>query len=727
MQLSIWKRSSIMVILTAMIVGLCWAGASEPAAPAVKVQADLLTTTALRLAPADCTYFSTSLRMKERILQLWNTKAIQKIWNTPLVKAGWSEVVSNWEQQSGPIQGMLEQKENQELLNLLMEMGSEECFMIGGPKLPKFMTSLGTAFSAAFVGTQLSRAFGEPMESPFEILREVLSALQDDLDNVVVPDFALGFKVSDPKVAKRQVARLAVVLNAAALAVPPLTGNVKSQKVGEDSLTTVTLDGAKIPWNQIPWELIEEDAGDFDELRDHLKTMKLTVYLGYYDGYILIGVGDSLRFLESFGKAKKLVDQPELAPLKQHLNKNVTAISYSSKRMNAGSGFTRADADDMVAQLNKILEDSSLEDDIRERLEKDFKELGNDAFKLMGHEPGAALSVSFQTDRGQESFLYQYSPAPSLDFSKQLGLLNHTGGDPLLAMVGRSIVHPEHWDILVKWIKKGDGYLRKFGFPMIEQMAGEDTVKKIEQVLDGFAPSLRKIDETMRTNLLPALADGQSGFIVDNKLVSTQWHRDMPSSPKPLPILEPALILGVSDRDKLVAATIDIRQAFNDMAKVVHELDPDEIPSIHWPAPESKKFDDMTLAWYSFPDELKLDGRLKPSAGLSKNLCTLTVSNEHAMRLMQAIPLKVEGGPLMDLNRPLASATYFHISGLMDTADAWTDFMFQESELKEHQAHAQDIRTIIQSLKMFRSYSSVTYREKEMAVTHSELHVKDVP
>lgn len=727
MQLSIWKRSFILVILTAMVVGLCWAGASEPAIPTAKVQADLLTTTALRLAPADCSYFSTSLRMKEQLLQLWNTKAIQKIWNTPLVKAGWSEVVSNWEQQSGPIQGMLEQKENQELLHLLLEMGSEECFMIGGPKLPKFITTLGNVVSTAIVSSRLSEAFGEPMESPFEILREVLSALQDDLDNVVVPDLALGFKVSDPKVAKRQVARLAVVLNAAALAVPPLTGNVKSQKVGEDNLTTVTLDGAKIPWNQIPWELIEENAGDFDELRDHLKSMKLTVYVGYYDGYIVVGVGDSLRFLESFGKSKKLVDQPELAPLKQHLDKKVIAISYSSKRMNAGSGFTRADADDLVSQLNKILEESSLEDDIRERLEKDFKELGNDAFKLMGHEPGATLSVSFQTDRGLESFLYQYSPDPSRDFSKQLGLLNHTGGDPLLAMVGRSIVHPEHWDILVKWIKKGDGYLRKFGFPMIEQMAGEDTVKKIEQVLDGIAPSLRKIDETMRTNLLPALADGQSGLIVDNKLVSTQWHRDMPSSPKPLPILEPALILGVSDRDKLVAAAIDIRQAFNDMAKVVHELDPDEIPSIHWPAPESKKIDEMTLAWYSFPDELKLDGRLKPSAGLSNNLCALTVSNEHAMRLMQATPLKVEGGPLMDLKRPLASATYFRISGLMDTADAWTDFMFQESELKEHKEHAKDVKTIIQSLKLFHTYSSVTYREKEMAVTHSELHVKDVP
>lgn len=727
MQQSLWKRSSILVFLAALVIGLCWAGAKEPAAPTFCNQADLLTTTALRLAPADCTYFSTSLRMKEQLLQLWNTKAVQNIWNTPLVKAGWKEVITNWEQQSGPLKGMLEQKENQELLSLLMEMVSEECFVIGGPKLPKFMTSLGTAFSAAYFGAQVSRAFGEPMDSPFEIIREVCSALQDDLDNVVIPDLVFGFKVSDPKVAKRQVARLAVILNAAALAVPPLTGNVKNQKVGEDSLTTVTLDGAKIPWEQIPWELIEEDAGDLQELRDHLKTMKLTVYLGYYDGYVVFGIGDSLRFLESFGKAKKLVDNPELTPLKQHLDKKITSISYTSKRMNAGSGFTRSDADDLVAQLNKLLEESSLEDEIRERLEKDFKELGNDAFKLMGHEPGAALSVSFQTPRGQESFLYDYAPNPKQDYSKELSLLNHTGGDPILAVIGRSKVNPEHWDILVKWIKKGDGYLRKFGFPMIEQMAGEDTVKKIEQVLEGFTPSLRRLDNTVRTNLIPALADGQSGFIIDNKLVSTQWHRDMPSSAKPLPILEPALILGVSDRDKLVAAATDIRQAFNDMAKVIHELDPDEIPSIHWPAPEMKKIDDFTLAWYSFPDELKLDGRLKPSAGLSKNLCTLTVSNEHAMRLMQATSLKAESGPLTNLNRPLGSATYFRISGLMDTADSWADFMFQESELKEHQTHAKDIKTIIQSLKLFNSYSSVTYREKEMSVTHSELYVKDVP
>src|SRR5882724_9164069 len=131
-----------------------------------------------------------------------------------------------------------------------------------------------------------------------------------------------------------------------------------------------------MPWGMISWDQIENNTGEIRELRDHLKELKLTICIGYYDGYIVFGLGESLAFLERLGQGKKLAELPEFKPLLNHLDKRFTGISYSSKQMNSGSGFTKEQADAMVEGYMKLLEDSALDDDLRDRIEKDIKELG---------------------------------------------------------------------------------------------------------------------------------------------------------------------------------------------------------------------------------------------------------------------------------------------------------------------------------------------------------------
>src|SRR5204862_277417 len=96
------------------------------------------------------------------------------------------------------------------------------------------------------------------------------------------------------------------------------------------------------------------------------------------------------------------------------------------------------------------------------------------------------------------------------------------------------------------------------------------------------------------------------------------------------------------------------RAIVNDMIKVVRDnFDLIPIPEeVTWPAPQTTKTGDATLYYYSFPDELQLDGRLTPTAAVGKNVATLTVSNEHAQRLLAPRPLQPDGGPLADPIRP---------------------------------------------------------------------------
>ncbi|HQR09632.1 MAG TPA: hypothetical protein PLN21_22610, partial [Gemmatales bacterium] len=552
-----WFRSIMVSSLLSALVLMTWVTAQESKPAQPTTNANILQTTALRLAPADSSFFSTSLRLKERLMGLWNTKAVQQIWKTPLVQAGWSEITKNFEQQAGPVTGFMEQKENKELLQLLLDMASEECFMLGGPTLPKFLTTAGEIFGASYLGA-IGNSFNPGADRTTAQLHAALTALKENINELKIPDVVVGFRVPDAKVAQRQVARLAVLLNAAALAVPQLTGNVKSQKINQFNLTTITLDGAKMPWDKIPWNNIEEDPGEFNDLIAELKKLKITISIGYFEGYVVLGFGESIKFLERLGQGKKLAELDEFKPLLNHLDKRITGVSYSNKEMNSGSGFTKEQADTMVEGWMKLLEDSTLEDAVRDRVEKDIKELGKDMLTMMGRDPGPAMSFTFQTARGEESFYYQYSVDPRIDFTKELDLLKHVGGDPVLATLGRSVNNPEYWDIVVKWIKKGDGYFHEFGLPAIEQFGGKELAERIEKLLEEMYPHLRQFNETIKTKLIPALADGQSGFVVDNKLLSTQWHREMPASKSPLPLLEPAIIMGVSDRQKLVESAVDV-------------------------------------------------------------------------------------------------------------------------------------------------------------------------
>lgn len=717
-----WMKALGGVLLVTLIALASGVQAGKPA-----TSASILETTALRLAPESTSYFATSLKLKERLTALWNTNAVQKAVKTNLVQIALGQFHQLFEQQAGPLQGFLEQKENKEALQLLLDMASEECFVMGGDNLPTFISLLGDIYGSVYAGNFINRMGFGGGNPGTDQLHSIFEALQENLDKLAAPDLVVGFKVPDAAVAKRQLARLSVLLNTAALAVPQLTGNVKSQKVKDSSFTTVIIDGAKIPWNLIPWDDIEEDPGEFDELKTHLKEMKITLYLGYHEGYVMFGMGPTMGYVRSLGSGKKLSDLPEFEPVKNHLDKKFTGLGYSNAVINKGSGFTQKDADMMVEDVTKLLEESSLDDTARDRIQRDMKDLGTDLLTFFGHDAGPAINFSFATERGEESFHYQYSVDRRVDFSKPLDALQHVGGDPVFAMLGRATYTPGNWDLVVKWTKKAHFYFREYGLPQLEQMFGAEMKEKIEQLLEDLTPIAERVSKTVKTKLLPALADGQSGFVIDNKLVSTQWHKSMPTSKKPLPLLEPAIVMSVSDAGKLKQAATDIRASFNDAVKAVTKFEPSIGESnIHWPSPDERTHDGVDLYWYSFPDQLELDGRLRPSAGVSKNLCAMGISNEHIMRLMQPTPLVLDGGPLADRKRPLGSATIFNMAALVKTAEPWVAFAIEQHGDDQVKPHVADIKTIIQSLKYFERYTSATYVEGKTTVTHGEWRVRDV-
>ena len=178
------------------------------------------------------------------------------------------------------------------------------------------------------------------------------------------------------------------------------------------------------------------------------------------------------------------------------------------------------------------------------------------------------MEFSFLTDRGAESYGYQWGQFPGLDGSKPLGLRSHFGGSPLLGIVARAKPAPPQYDDLVKWLRIGHRYFDEYAVP---KMPDKDR-EHYQKFFDLARPLLVRLDKANRTMLLPALADGQIGFVLDAKLQSKQFLKKLPPTEKPMPMVEPALVLGVSNAQLLRQACGEywaVAEGFLDAARHV--------------------------------------------------------------------------------------------------------------------------------------------------------------
>src|SRR5262249_20249209 len=154
----------------------------------------------------------------------------------------------------------------------------------------------------------------------------------------------------------------------------------------------------------------------------------------------------------------------------------------------------------------------------QQQILKDLEDLERNTQKQKP-EYGPLLQFAFTTDRGQESYTYNYTPQPGLDGSKPLTILEHVGGSPLLAVAGRSAYDPAEYQAFSKFIKTLWGHADQIA---LSKLKGEDR-EKYQKTMAVLVPQVKRLDEITGTLLLPALADGQSAFVLDGKWKSKQW------------------------------------------------------------------------------------------------------------------------------------------------------------------------------------------------------------
>ena len=91
-------------------------------------------------------------------------------------------------------------------------------------------------------------------------------------------------------------------------------------------------------------------------------------------------------------------------------------------------------------------------------------------------------------------------------------------------------------------------------------------------------PLLGRLDKATRNVLIPALADGQTGLVIDAKLTSRQFLKALPPTEQPLPMLEPAIVVGVSDAAKLKRAFTEYYAVADDFVEILKGIEKSDIP-----------------------------------------------------------------------------------------------------------------------------------------------------
>jgi hypothetical protein len=545
-----------------------------------------------------------------------------------------------------------------------------------------------------------------------------------------------GFKISDATKAEAQIQRLEKLLEGLAAEKPQLKGRVARVKVRDGNFLTLKLDGEMIPWDEVPYKEAEEKPGQLDPLIAKLKGLKMTVSIGVRDGYVLLALGESPAVLDKLGgPGLHLSDIPEFKPLQKHASARLVSVSYGSKALNSRIETTARTFDDLLRSVKQAIPPDALTEAQRQKLDRHLKELAKDIKGVMP-EPGATLSFSFLTKTGYEGYAYNWGTHRYVDGSKPLTLLQHLGGSPILAAVGRSKTSPESYQMLVKWLKVGDEYLEEFSGKLPEEQK-----KEYEKWSKALRPLLKRLDEVLSKMLIPALADGQSGVVLDAKWTSKQWHAAQPGADKPLPMLELAFVCGVSDAALLEKGMTRLRSILDDFLAELRELGQGNIPQLKFPKAESRKTKAGTLYTWALPMEWGLDEKVAPTAGLAEKVAVVTFSAGHAERLLTATPLESECKLIQGAaNRPLAGVICFNWPALVDAVGPWVEYAVplivqhnaaegaDEAALKKQSEEIlKQARTVIAVLKCYRGSASISYFEDKALVAHSESIFRDLP
>jgi hypothetical protein len=251
--------------------------------------------------------------------------------------------------------------------------------------------------------------------------------------------------------------------------------------------------------------------------------------------------------------------------------------------------------------------------------------------------------------------------------------------------------------------------------------------------------------EVLRAKIVPALADGQVGLVIDAKTKATRVQRDLPASAEPLPLLEPAIVLPLADPKLFREGLSDLFALTDELVAAARTMAPDAVPAgYEVPAPEKAKVAAGSIWSFALPAS-GLDTQLRPAIGVGDQAAVFSLVPAQAGRLLAAARMET-GSQLATFEEPLAGAAAIDFAGLVDVLRPWVVYLTrygcvqqrdgrvdadeelaaedETAEAKEALAH---VAVALEVAKCFRAATAETSITEEATVTHWRNVIRDLP
>jgi hypothetical protein len=499
-----------------------------------------------------------------------------------------------------------------------------------------------------------------------------------------------------------------------------------------------------LPWEQLTRDAAESlDADQLDKVLDKLRSLQIVVALGIIGDRVILSIGDSVDHLEKIvvdGGGNGLVTTKPFQPLLAQGTKPITAVSYVSEAMAKAVAASADDIEHLADLSDTIAEMADLPEGAAEEARQDLERVAK-GYRRRLPVPGPWMAYSFLSEQGYEGYVWDWSKNLPLDGSKRLELLEHSGGAPLGALVFRLKADPEQFEDFVSWGDMGWSFFRKYLLPK----ADADDRETFEEIDEHVAPLGQKLVGILREKILPALADGQIGFVLDSKSKSKRLHKELPASADPLPLVEPAIVLGLDDPKLFREGMNDLFALADELVDEIREVNPDAVPADYQvPEPEKTKVEGGAVWSFAMPGS-GIDEQVRPAIGIGEDVAVLSFLPKQAGRLLVESRLET-GSQLSKFEEPLAGAAALDFAGLVDAIQPWVVYLARYGSVQQQEGsvdadrelgaddesdQAKDMlaqsTVVFDALKSLRAAVAETSTTAEATVTHWRNVIRDTP
>src|SRR5262245_34743690 len=708
-----FRRYSITLVVIAASAAIARAAEPVPSLPSV---------------PADATFYSSSLRRGEQMDRFMKSKAFATLHESPPVKALFHHLHTEIDKGDNPLSGIakaMHDPANRELVELCHDAFRHEIFVYGGKNWAEFAKLAIELQGATRFAPALAALQGQnPQTSQLHALVRALNLAGDKLQ---IPETVIGFRIIKAEAATNQIKRLEDLLQKVTEATP-LNGRIKRAQVAGVDALTLSLDGSMIPWNQFPLDDVDEDsATEIKALFGKLKALKLSASLLVKDNVVFLTVWPTAGTADSYGRAPSLATRSELKPLAKFADKPLISVGYVSAALAAAVATTPEDIDGLAEMVTTALGKAPISEERRVAIGKDVKQFAKEVASTIA-KPAGSFSCTFLTARGQETYSYDYGPAP-MGTAQPLKVVEHLGGSPLVAVAGSTADPSPGYKFLVKWLRVMYGHADA----VVKETLGEEQQKHLHDGMGVVRPLLERFDSITSTQLLPTLGNGEFGVVIDAKWSSRNWFPGLDQGDAALPFFELGFVRTVNDSAPILKALQAYRALANDALAKAREFGA-PLPDASIPPAETKSIGSNTAYYWPIP-AFGQDEQIQPNLGMSAKTIVKSLSFKHTERLLTPTPLTTLGG-LLEPDRPLLAAAVVDVDGLIKTARPWLEKFALPAMLADTPDDAppgltrkeipDQIRKILDVMQCLRGIRSVTYRDGDATVTHSEWIVEDL-